>query len=59
MAIIYTALGEQDKAFALLERAYDEVSSWISLFLKCDPRLDSLRSDRRFEDLLRRMRLDR
>jgi eukaryotic-like serine/threonine-protein kinase len=39
-----------------LHRAYDEHSFMLG-FLKVDPALDPLRSDPRFQDLLRRMRL--
>jgi DNA-binding winged helix-turn-helix (wHTH) protein/tetratricopeptide (TPR) repeat protein len=56
IAIIYVALGEKDKASEWLEKAYDERSLWM-VFLKVDPRLDSLRSDPSFADMLRRMRL--
>jgi serine/threonine protein kinase/Tfp pilus assembly protein PilF len=56
MAIIYAGLGEKDQAFAWLEKAYaDRV--WRLPFLKVEPRFDSLRSDPRFQDLLRRMKL--
>jgi hypothetical protein len=41
-----------------LERAYEDRSQWLS-YLNVDPRQDSLRSDRRFADLLRRMKLHR
>jgi DNA-binding winged helix-turn-helix (wHTH) protein/tetratricopeptide (TPR) repeat protein len=54
IAIIYVALGEKDKACEWLEKAYDERSLWM-VFLKVDPRLDSLRSDPRFADMLRRV----
>jgi TolB-like protein/Tfp pilus assembly protein PilF len=47
-------MGEKDRAFAMLEQAYQGRSVFMSV-LKVDPRLDSLRDDPRFEDLLRRM----
>lgn len=55
-AALYAALGETDKAFEWLERAYQERSHWM-VFLKVDPRLDSLRSDQRFAGLLQRIGL--
>jgi TolB-like protein/Tfp pilus assembly protein PilF len=54
IARIYSALDNKDEAFQWLERAYLEHSVWM-VFLRVDPRLDSLRSDARFDDLLRRM----
>ncbi len=42
---------------AWLERAYEERSSWI-VWVKVEPRFDSVRSDPRFVSLLRRMRLE-
>ena len=54
VATIYLALGEKDQALAWLERAYAERSAFMS-FLKVEPKLDSLRSDPRFTDLLRRI----
>jgi DNA-binding winged helix-turn-helix (wHTH) protein/tetratricopeptide (TPR) repeat protein len=56
IAIIYVALGEKDQAFEWLEKAYDERSLWM-VFLKVDPRLDSLRATPDFANLLRRMGL--
>lgn len=56
IATIYAALGNKDDAFAWLERAFDERDSWMN-YLGLDPRLDGLRSDARFADLLRRMNL--
>ena len=56
LAEIYTALGKRDKAFQELEKAYKERSSWL-LWLKVEPKFDSLRSDQRFQDLLRRVGL--
>jgi tetratricopeptide (TPR) repeat protein len=55
-AIVYIGLGEKDQAFAWLERAYEERSTFLTE-LKVEPMFDSLRSDPRFQDLLRRMNL--
>jgi len=57
MATIYANLGENDKAFAFLEKAYSEKSFDISWSLKSDLLLDSLRPDPRFQSLLRRIGL--
>jgi TolB-like protein/DNA-binding winged helix-turn-helix (wHTH) protein len=51
---IYAGLGEKDHAFEWLYRAYEE-GEWLSL--KLDPFLDNLRSDPRFQELLRRLNL--
>jgi len=56
-ALIYVGLDEKEEAFAWLEKAYND-HYWMMAFLKVDPRLDPLRSDLRFQDLLRRERLD-
>src|SRR5262249_29471839 len=56
MAIAYAGMGEKDQAFAWLERAYADRSFYIT-WLNYDPQLDSLRSDPRFADLLRRVGL--
>ena len=58
IALIYTGLGEKDQAFEWLENAYKERSDLL-VYLKVEPRLDSLRSDPRFADLLRRIGFDR
>ena len=55
-AIIYIGLGEKDKAFTWLEKAYADRSDWMTL-LNTDPLFDPLRSDPRFQDLLRRVGL--
>ena len=55
IASIYAGLGDKDKAFASLERAYED-RSYMS-HLKLDPELDSLHSDPRFADLVRRVGL--
>jgi len=55
IGVIYAGLGNNDKAFEFLEKAYKEKSPDVAYFLKNDLRIDSLRSDPRFSDLLRRM----
>jgi eukaryotic-like serine/threonine-protein kinase len=57
MAITYAALGEKERAFELLNKACEERSYRLAIAIKLDPRYDPLRSDLRFQDLLRRMRL--
>jgi TolB-like protein/DNA-binding winged helix-turn-helix (wHTH) protein/Tfp pilus assembly protein PilF len=56
IAAIYAKLGDRDRAFELLERAFTERNMWL-MNLKVDPRFDSVRSDRRFESLLHRIGL--
>jgi serine/threonine protein kinase/Flp pilus assembly protein TadD len=55
IAAIYAGLADKNRAFEYLEKAYQERSSDVLYFLKADLRLDNLRSDPRFQDLLRRM----
>jgi adenylate cyclase len=56
LALIHLGLGETDEAFELLERAFDERSSWL-IHLNVDPRLAPLRNHHRFIDLVRRVGL--
>jgi tetratricopeptide (TPR) repeat protein len=55
MATIYAGLGENDKAFEFLDKAYSEKS--LDWSLKSDLVLDSLRPERRFQTLVRGMAL--
>jgi TolB-like protein/DNA-binding winged helix-turn-helix (wHTH) protein/Tfp pilus assembly protein PilF len=57
IAYVYIALGDRNQSFEWLEKAYQERSHRI-LVLKSEPRFDSLRSDLRYQDLLRRIGLD-
>jgi len=57
IGVIYAGLRQNDKAFEFLEKAYQERSSDISYFIRADLRIDTLRSDQRFQDLLRRVAL--
>ncbi len=56
IASIYVGLGDKDKAFASLEKAFED-RSWYMTHLKLDPELESLHSDPRFADLVRRVGL--
>src|SRR5215472_16704872 len=56
LATAYAGLGDKDKAFEGLETAYRDRADWMA-YLKVDPEIDSLRSDPRFQDLLRRVGL--
>ena len=56
IAQIYAGLGDKDQAFAWLEKAYQDRSRGMD-YLKVNPVFDSLRSDSRFQDLLRRVGL--
>jgi tetratricopeptide (TPR) repeat protein len=54
IATVYAAMGDKDQALAQLEQAYQDRSQWFA-FMKVDPEVDSLRSDPRFQDLMRRL----
>ena len=53
-AVIYAELGDKERAFAWLEKAFAERFSGMTE-LKVAPTFDSLRDDPRFQDLLRRV----
>jgi hypothetical protein len=53
---VYAGLGDRDQAFAWLEKAFVERTRTM-LSLKINRRLDPLRSDPRFADLVRRVRV--
>jgi serine/threonine protein kinase/Tfp pilus assembly protein PilF len=57
IATLYAGLGDREKAFSFLEKAYQERSPDIPYFLKADLRLDALRSDSRFQGLTHRVGL--
>jgi tetratricopeptide (TPR) repeat protein len=52
----YAALGEKDHAFNLLEKAFEQHDFFLPT-LAVNPWMDPLRSDSRFQDLLRRIGL--
>jgi hypothetical protein len=57
VAIIYVGLRDKDHAFEQLERAYDDRAGWM-INLNVEPIFDPIRSDARFIELVRRMRLN-
>jgi len=57
IAALYATLGDKDSAFKFLDKAYQEKSLDLSWYLKADLRINSLRSDPRYQSLLRRVGL--
>ncbi len=53
MVEIYAMPGDKEQAFHWLEKSNENRDDWIT-WLKTNPEVDSLRSDPRFKDLLRR-----
>jgi Flp pilus assembly protein TadD len=58
LAVVYAALGDDDHAFAWLNKAYEERSFYLT-GLKVDPDVDCLRADPRFAALLKKVGLER
>jgi serine/threonine-protein kinase len=55
-ALIHIGLGDNGRAIEYLEQAFEEHSHWL-IYLHIDPSLDALRSNFRFQDMLRRVGL--
>jgi tetratricopeptide (TPR) repeat protein len=58
LALIEVGLHKDDRAFEWLDQAFRERSDMM-IYLRVDPRLDSVRSDPRFADLVRRVGIPR
>jgi len=58
MAILYLGLGDKDRAFEQLTKAYEDRTGWI-IYLNVEPIFDPLRSDPRFVELVGRMKFPR
>jgi serine/threonine protein kinase/Tfp pilus assembly protein PilF len=54
VAMIHLGLGDLDRTFEWLEKAYEERSGFLA-FIKVEPMLDALRGDARFEKLVAQM----
>jgi tetratricopeptide (TPR) repeat protein len=54
VAAVYVALGDKTKAIQWLNASYERHENWMPL-LKVDPAMDPLRSDDRFQALMRKM----
>lgn len=54
VALLYAQMGEKNEALAWLEKTYEE-RNYRLLFINVDARLDGLRSEPRFLDLVRRI----
>ncbi|MBA4185980.1 MAG: tetratricopeptide repeat protein, partial [Acidobacteria bacterium] len=52
----YTFLGDKEKALDNLEKAF-ESKAFLMVFVKADPLFDSLRSEPRYQEILRKMNL--
>jgi hypothetical protein len=58
IALIYVGLGQKDQAFKWLEEAYEK-SDNLLVYLKVSSEFDSLRSDPRFTELLKKVGLEK
>jgi DNA-binding winged helix-turn-helix (wHTH) protein/TolB-like protein/Tfp pilus assembly protein PilF len=57
LALIYTSLGDKNNALEWLEKAYEDRSTLL-VWIRVDPRLDTLRSEPRFKAVMRQMGLE-
>ena len=56
IALIWTGLGDRNRAFHWLDQAYDEDCEYL-VYLSTEPAADPLRSDPRFPQLLQKLGL--
>jgi tetratricopeptide (TPR) repeat protein len=54
-ALLYARVGDRNRTFQYLEKAFQEHSQDLTLWLLTEPAFDSVRTDPRFQDLLRRI----
>ena len=57
IASVFAALGNKDESFKILEKAIQERSSLV-VYFKEDPNLDILKSDPRWEGLIKKMKFE-
>ena len=53
-ALYHAQVGKRDQAFDYLEKVYQRREVWVT-YLRVEPRLDPLRDDPRFGELIRRV----
>jgi len=58
MALVYNGLGKKDEALSLLYKAYEGRSNWL-VWLKSDPRLQSIHTEKQFVELVNKVGLPR
>ncbi len=56
ISVVYVGLGDKDQALLWLNKALEERSGFL-VYIKCDRRFDALRTDPRYEDLLKHIGL--
>ncbi len=54
IALIYIGLGQMDRAFEWLQKAY-QMRTGLIVYLKVNPEFDSLHSDPRYTELVRKI----
>lgn len=57
VAVIYAGLADKENALSWIERAYTERSYYLPVYLTTDERLDHLRSEPRFKEVIRKIGL--
>lgn len=57
LALLHLGIGEKEKVFEYLDRAYDERDTYMT-FIKVDPEFRPIHSDQRFKAILRKMNLE-
>jgi hypothetical protein len=55
LAALYARAGDKQNAFVWLEQAYQVHSQELTYWLRTDPAFDSIRSDPKYADLVRRI----
>ena len=55
IAWVYAGLGDKDSAFACLNNALNEKMSWLTYYFKVDPFYDSLKTDPRYSEILKKL----
>jgi serine/threonine protein kinase/Flp pilus assembly protein TadD len=59
IAEVYCALGEKDKVFECLEKAYRERAAWLAVPGFASPWCDFIKTDPRYQDLNRRIGIEK